>query len=188
VRLRREQWKKTYLGRDGSRLVFLDETGVNTSMSRRHGRSARGQRCVCAVPQGHRVSYTVISALREQCLCAARVIKGAMNAKRFGEWVRRALLPCLRRGDTVVCDNLSAHKCALARKLIEAHGCKLSFLPPYSPDLNPIEQANSKLKSDLRRMQAREHAVLVAAVRKSVRSFSPSMCRNFFFHAGYVAT
>ena len=157
-------------------------------MSRLYGRSPRGERCVCAVPQGHRVSYTVLSALRHDRLCAARVIDGSMNAERFAQWVRRALLPSLRRGDTVVCDNLSAHKSAAARELIEAHGCKLCFLPPYSPDLNPIEQANAKLKSDLRRDEAREHAALVAAVRKSVRGFSPAMCRNFFSHAGYVST
>lgn len=157
-------------------------------MSRLYGRSPRGERCVCAVPQGHRVSYTVISALRHDRLCAVRVMDASMNAARFTEWVRRALLPCLRRGDTVVCDNLSAHKCAAAREIIEAHGCKLCFLPPYSPDLNPIEQANAKLKSDLRRDEAREHAAIVAAVRKSARSFSPAMCRNFFSHAGYATT
>lgn len=169
-------------------MVFVDETGVNTSMSRLYGRSARGKRCVCAVPQGHWVSYTVVSALRHDRLCAARVIKGAMNAKRFSEWVRRVLLPCLRRGDTVVCDNLSAHKCAVARELIEAHGCSLCFLPPYSPDLNPIEMANAKIKGDLRAEEAREHGALVAAVRKSARRFSPAMCRNFFSHAGYATS
>jgi transposase len=188
VRRGREQWRKTHFGGDVRRLVFLDETGVNTRMTRLYGRSARGERCVCAVPQGHWVSYTVVCALRQDRLCAARVIEGAMRGERFAHWVRRALLPCLRRGDTVVCDNLSAHKCAAARELIEARGCKLCFLPPYSPDLNPIEQANSKLKSDLRREEAREHAALVAAVRKSVRHFSPEMCRNFFSHAGYVST
>lgn len=188
MRAARKRWRKTYQRGSARRLVFLDETGVNTKMSRLYGRSPRGQRCVCAVPHGHWVNYTVLSALRYNRLCAARVIKGAMNAESFSEWVRRVLLRCLRRGDTVVCDNLSAHKCAAARELIEARGCELVFLPAYSPELNPIEQANAKLKSDLRGEEAREHGTLVAAVRKSARRLSPAMCRNFFSHAGYATT
>ena len=185
---RRREWKKTHFRGDARRLVFLDETGVNTSMSRLYGRSARGERCVCAVPQGHWVAYTVVGALRHDRLCAVRVIKGSMSAERFTQWVGRALLPCLRPGDTVVCDNLSAHKSASARELIEAHGCKLCFLPPYSPDLNPIEQSNGKIKSELRREEAREHDALVSAVRKASRRVTPAMCRNFFAHAGYGST
>ena len=188
MRRGREQWRKTHQERSARRLVFVDETGVNTRMSRLYGRSPRGERCVCAVPQGHWVSYTVVSALRPDRLCAVRVMAGSMNAKRFLDWVRHALLPCLRRGDTVVCDNLSAHKSVAVRELIESHGCKLCFLPPYSPDLNPIEQANGKLKSDLRGEEAREHGALVASVRKSARRLTPAMCRNFFSHAGYATT
>ena len=143
---------------------------------------------MCAVPQGHWVGYTVVSAPRHDRLCAARVIKGPMNAMRFTEWARRALLLHLRRGDKAVRDNLSAHKCAGVRELLEAHGCELCFLPPYSPDLNPIEQANAKIKSDLRREAAREHRALVLAVRKSACGFRPAMGRNFFSPAGYAST
>lgn len=143
---------------------------------------------MCTVPQGHRVSYTVVCALPLERLCAARVIQGAMNAERFSEWVRRALLPCLRRGDTVVCDNLSAHKCAAARELIEAHGCRLRFLPPYSPDFNPTEQANSKLKSELRREQSREHATACGSSAQVRPAFQPSHVPKFISHARYVST
>lgn len=156
-------------------------------MARLRGRSPRGQRCVSAVPHGHYKNYTVVAALRQGLMCAHRVIEGAMNAERFLAYVREKLLPVLRRGDIVICDNLPAHKSSAVKKLLCSHGVELVFLPPYSPDLNPIEPAFSKLKSDMRKAAAREHRPLVRAVGRSVKSFTPRQCKNLFAHANYAS-
>jgi len=156
-------------------------------MTRLRGRAPRAQRCVCKVVHGHYKNYTHIAALRHNRLCASRVMDGALNGEKLLAYVREKLLPVLRAGDIVVWDNLPAHKNTAVQKLLAGHGCEVKFLPPYSPDMNPIEMCNAKLKSDLRRAAAREHATLVKAVAKSVRSFTPRQCRNFFAHANYVS-
>jgi transposase len=166
--------------------VFLDETGLNTKMTRLRGRAPRGQRCLGKVPQGHYKTYTAIAALRRNRLCAPLVMDGAMNAGRFIAYVERQLLPELRAGDIVICDNLSAHKSASVKRLLAGHGCKLMFLPAYSPDLNPIEGSFSKIKSHVRAAAAREHQGLLKAFRASLRGFTPQMCRNLFSHAKYA--
>ena len=168
--------------------MFIDETGLNTKMTRLRGRSPRGQRCIGRIPHGHYKSYTAIAALRHDRLCAPFVIDGAMNGEWFRAYVEKELLNELSPGDIVICDNLSAHKNAGARELLEGHGCQLWYLPAYSPDLNPIEPAFSKLKSDVRGACARAYDSLLKAVSASVKSFSPQLCQNLFIHANYATT
>jgi transposase len=168
------------------KLVFIDETGLNTKMTRLRGRSPRGQRCVGRVPHGHYKTCTAIAALRHNRLCAPFVIDGAMNGEMFLAYVQKELLLELSEGDTVICDNLSAHKNAEVKKLLERHGCRLRHLPAYSPDLNPIEQAFAKLKSDVRGAGARHYEPLLKAVAESVRSFTPQLCKNFLANSNYA--
>lgn len=155
-------------------------------MTRHYGRAPRKQRCLGRVPHGHYQTYTAIAALRHDRLCAPFVINGAMNSECFATYVEKELLSELRPGDIVICDNLSSHKSAAARQVLESHGCELRHLPAYSPDLNPIEQAFSKLKSDVRSAGAREHESLLKAFARSVKSFSSQLCSNLFSHANYA--
>lgn len=166
--------------------MFIDETGLNTKMTRLRGRSPRGQRCVGRVAHGHYQTCTTIAALRHDRLCAPFVIDGPMNGEMFLAYVQTQLLPELSPGDMVICDNLSSHKNAAVRNLLEAHGCELRHLPAYSPDLNPIEQAFAKLKSDVRGASARHYEALLKAVALSVRSFTPQLCKNLLSHANYT--
>ncbi len=155
-------------------------------MSRLRGRAPRGQRCVSRVPHGHYKTCTAIAALRHDRLCAPFVIDGAMTGEMFLAYVEKELLSELSPGDIVICDNLSSHKNAAVKELLERHGCELRHLPAYSPDLNPIEQAFAKLKSDVRSASAREYESLLKAVAASVNSFSSCVCANFFLHANYT--
>jgi len=155
-------------------------------MTRLRGRAPRGQRCVGRVPHGHYQTFTAIAALRHDRLCAPFVVEGAMDGDVFLTYVETQLLNQLHSGDIVICDNLSVHKNAGVKKRLEAQGCELKFLPAYSPDLNPIEQAFAKLKSDVRRTGAREYDPLLKAVADSVQSFSSQICNNFFTHAQYA--
>jgi len=134
------------LGIDPRRLVFIDETGVNTKMTRTYGRSRRGSRVVAKVRHGHWKTTTFVAALRDEGLTAPTVIDGPMNGDLFLAYVQQQLVPTLKPGDVVVMDNLASHKRAGVREAIEAAGAKLVYLPPYSPDLNPIELVFSKLK------------------------------------------
>jgi transposase len=134
--------------------VFLDETGATTKMARRHGRAPRGQRLRCSVPHGHWKTTTFIGGLRLGGITAPMVLDGPMTGVWFQAYVEQVLVPTLRPGDIVILDNLACHRNAAARRAIEAVGAKLLFLPPYSPDLNPIENAFSKLKAMLRKAAA----------------------------------
>lgn len=183
----REKWRESQPSLPDGKLVFIDETGLNTKMTRLRGRAPRGRRCVGRVPHGHYKTCTAIAALRHDRLCAPFVIDGAMNGEMFLAYVEKQLLPELSPGDIVICDNLSSHKGAAVRKVIEQHGCQLRLQPPYSPDLNPIEQAFAKLKSDLRSASARQYEPLLNAVASSLLSFSPQLCKNLFSHAQYAA-
>ena len=152
---RRAQWKK-YQGRiDPRRLVFIDETWAKTNMTRRHGRCRRGDRLLAKVPHGRWRTLTFLAALRWDRIEAPCVIDGPMNGNAFFAYVEQVLGPTLKPGDIVVLDNLSAHKVPGIREAIEAAGAKLFYLPPYSPDFNPIEQAWSKIKQSLRSAKAR---------------------------------
>jgi transposase len=167
------------------RLVFIDETGASTKMARRYGRSARGVRCIAAVPHGHWKTTTFVGALRATGMTAPMVLDGAMDGPAFDLYVREFLAPTLRPGDIVVMDNLPAHKRAHVRIALEAAGAQLMYLPPYSPDLNPIEMAFAKLKAALRKAAARSIKALIAAIAQTLTTFKPQECINFLAAAGY---
>jgi transposase len=165
--------------------VFLDETAAATNMARRYGWAPRGERCRLATPQGHYKTTTVTAALRTSGLCATALLDGPTNGTRFRSYVTDTLIPVLHPGDIVVMDNLPAHKVAGVREAIEAAGARLLYLPSYSPDLNPIEQAFAKLKALLRSAAARTIPDLWAAIRQAFARFTPQECCNYLAAAGY---
>jgi transposase len=165
--------------------VFIDETGATTKMARLRGRSPRGERCRAAVPHGHWKTTTLVAGLRVDGITAPMVIDGAMNGETFTAYAETLLAPTLSPGDIVVMDNLPAHKVKGARQAIEKAGAILLFLPPYSPDFNPIEQAFSKLKALLRKTAARTVVALDAAIASALDAFTPQECANYFANSGY---
>jgi len=165
--------------------VFIDETGASTKMARRCGRSPRGERCRAPVPHGHWKTTTFVGALRLQGMTAPMVLDGAMNGSAFLAYVEQVLAPTLTPGDIVVMDNLPAHKPTAVRRAIEAAGAELRFLPPYSPDFNPIEMAFAKLKSALKKTAARTRDDLWDAIANAIDTFTPTECTNYFAAAGY---
>jgi transposase len=188
VAARRQQWQAEQASWDIDRLVFLDETWASTNMSRRYGRAPRGERLVGVVPHGHWKTTTFVAALRSSGLTAPLVIDGAMTGELFVAYVEQILVPTLRPGDVVVLDNLSCHKRQRARQLVEAAGATLPFLPPYSPDLNPIERAFAKLKALLRKAGERTVEGLWSFLGRALDLFSTEECRNYIRHCGYTAT
>lgn len=170
---------------DPARVVFVDETAANTKMDRRYGYAPRGQPVVGAVPHGHYKSLTFTAALRADGLVATQVLDGPMTAARFREYVTGVLVPALRPGDTVVLDNLPCHKSVAVRAAVEAAGCRLVFLPPYSPDLNPIELAFARLKRLLRSDGHRSVPTLVTFLDSVGRAFRPAECAAYIRHCGY---
>jgi transposase len=150
----RAAWRALQPEIDIDRLVFIDETGASTKMARLYGRSLRGKRCLAPIPHGHWQTTTFVGALRATGMTAPMVLDGAMDGPAFEAYVKELLAPTLRPGDIVVMDNLTAHKRAQIRIAIEAAGALLMYLPPYSPDLNPIEMAFAKLKAALRNLSA----------------------------------
>jgi transposase len=170
---------------DPSRFVFLDETGTATNMTRRYGRCAKGQRLVAAAPYGHWKTTTFVAGLRESGIVAPLVLDGPMNGPTFRAYVEQALAPALEPGDVVVLDNLPAHKVAGVKEAITGRGATLMYLPPYSPDLNPIEQLFAKLKALLRSEAARTVEALWAAVGRLLERFSPAECARYLAHRGY---
>jgi transposase len=174
------------LGIDPQRLVFLDETGANTKMTRRYGRAPRGQRVVGKVPHGHWKTTTFVAALRHDGLSAPLVVDGPMNGDVFLAYVRQQLVPTLHPGDVVIMDNLAAHKKAGVREAIESCGAQLVYLPPYSPDFNPIELVFAKLKWLLRSAAERTIPELWHRLGMLIDHFRPQECRNYFRHCGYA--
>lgn len=154
-------------------------------MARFRGRARRGQRCRAAVPHGHWKTTTFTGALRVDGMTAPMVLDGPMNRAAFQAYIEQVLVPTLRRGDTVIMDNLPAHKASGVRRAIEAAGATLRYLPPYSPDINPIENAFAKLKAILRRAAARTIDHLWDAIRNALPQFTPNECANYFTAAGY---
>ena len=146
----REAWFEGQLDLDPTRIVFIDETAANTKMARLYGRAARGERCRAPVPHGHWKTTTFTAGLRHDRIAAPMVLDGPMNGDAFLAYVEQALVPELRPGDIVIMDNLPAHKVHGVRQAIETAGASLRYLPPYSPDFNPIEMAFAKLKALLR--------------------------------------
>jgi transposase len=168
--------------------VFLDESGAQTSMTRTRGRAPRGQRVVAKVPGGHWKIVTIIGAVRISGPFAAATIVGATDSDVFRTYVREVLTPHLRPGDVVVMDNLSPHKAAGVRDAIEAVGATLRYLPPYSPDFNPIENMWSKVKGKLRSAGARSVDALHDAIGQAIATVTRTDCRGFFRGCGYLAT
>jgi len=167
------------------RLVFLDETGTTTKMTRLRGRCLKGQRLLSKAPFGHWKTQTFIAGLRCRALTAPFVIDAPMDRRVFETYVETQLVPTLQPGDVVILDNLPAHKSAAAKAAIRAKGARLLFLPPYSPDLNPIEMAFAKLKALLRARAIRTIDALWRAIGEICDLFSPEECQNYFAAAGY---
>ena len=184
----RRRWMREQGMFDPARLVFIDETCTNTAMVRLRGRAPRGERLVGYAPHGHWKTITFVGGLRQRGMIAPFVLEGAMNGPMFLAYVKQCLVPSLKRGEIVLMDHLPAHKVAGVAEAIEAAGATLIYLPKYSPDLNPIELAFSKLKAHLRK--AAEHTILrlLRRIGRVVTDFSPQECRNFFRHAGYART
>ncbi len=170
---------------DPERLVFIDETGASTKMARRYGRAQRGERCRAPVPHGHWKTTTFVGALRIDGMTAPMVLDGAMHGAAFLAYVEQVLVPTLRPGDIVVMDNLPAHKPTAVRRAIEDAGAELRFLPPYSPDFNPIEMAFAKLKAFLKKHAPRTVDDLWDAIAEAIDIFTPTECQNYFSAAGY---
>lgn len=171
---------------DPARLVFIDETWAKTNMTRQRGRCPRGKRLLGAVPHGHWKTSTFVAGLRLTGLTAPLVLDGAMNGAAFLAYVEQILAPTLAPGDIVVMDNLGSHKVAGVRETIEAAGARLLYLPPYSPDLNPIELSFAKLKAMIRKAAARTRETLWNAIGSLLPRFLPQECANYFAHAGYA--
>jgi transposase len=168
--------------------VFIDETGSNTAMTRLRGRCRKGLRLIGRVPHGHWKTTTFVAGLRCDAITAPCVIDAPMDGATFRAYLEQCLVPTLQPGDIVILDNLSAHKVAGVRELIEAAGASLVYLPPYSPDLNPIEQAFAKLKALLRKAGERSIPALWDRIGSLLCTFSAPECANYFRHAGYAST
>jgi transposase len=182
----RRAWAKAAPRLDPAHLVFLDETWATTNMARTHGRAPRGSRLVAAVPHGHWHTTTFLCGLRTSGPVAPLVLEGAINGRAFRAYVEQMLAPTLGEGDIVIMDNLGSHKVEGVREAIEAQGAQLLYLPPYSPDLNPIELAFSKLKRLLRSAAARTVGSLWDTIGGLLDRFTPSECAAYFKHCGYA--
>jgi transposase len=168
------------------RLVFIDETGASTKMTRQRGRAPCGKRLVAKIPHGHWRTTTFVAGLRSDGISAPLVVDGAMNGELFLAYVEQQLVPTLQSGDVVIMDNLAAHKVAGVRQAIERVGARLVYLPPYSPDFNPIEQAFAKLKWLLRSAAQRTVDGLHQAIADALEQFPPVECQNYFRNSGYA--
>ncbi len=182
---RRLDWFSGQLDLDSSRLIFIDETGAATNLARRSGRCRRGQRLRAAVPHSHYKTITLDAGLSLRGIVAQKAFDRPINAALFEEWVETCLVPALQKGDVVVMDNLPAHKGPRVEELITAAGAELRYLPPYSPDMNPIEKAFSKLKAYLRKIAERSVAGLMRALEACADIFKPAECANYFEACGY---
>jgi transposase len=186
VQQARQDWQKNAPQWDARRLVFLDETGLNTKMVRLYGRAARSARCLGRAPHGHWQTSTFIAALRHDQLTAPWLLDGPMDRAAFTTYLEQCLAPTLRPGDLVIADNLSAHKGPAISAVIARCGAQLIYLPPYSPDLNPIEMAFAKLKAHLRAAAASTFNDLLSQLRAALERFLPQHCANFFAHCHYT--
>jgi len=167
------------------RLVFVDEMGTNTSLSALYAWAPKGQRAHCSVPRNRGANITVLSSMNAEGMGPSLTVEGATTSMVFEAYVEQVLAPTLRRGQVVVMDNLSAHKGERVRELIEERGCELIYLPSYSPDLNPIEEAFSKIKGLVRKAEARSREALVEAIGKALSAVTSGDARGFFEHCGY---
>nr|WP_043840347.1 IS630 family transposase [Roseomonas aerilata] len=182
----RRHWRVWQRYMDPERFVFLDETGAATNMVRRYGWGPRSERLVDATPHGHWRTTTFIAGLRSTGLVAPLVLDEPMTGETFLAYAEQFLAPVLARGDVVVLDNLPAHKVAGVHEAIRATGASLLYLPPYSPDLNPIEQLFAKLKALLRKAAARTREALWTTIGRLLKTFIPAECRNYLANSGYA--
>ena len=188
VARRRARWK-AYQGRfDPARLVFIDETWAKTNMTRLRGWAPRGNRLLAKVPHGHWRTLTFLAALRHDRIEAPCVIDGPINGESFLAYVEQVLVPTLKHGDIVIMDNLGSHKGKAVRRAIRAAGARLFFLPPYSPDLNPIEQVFAKLKTLLRKAAERTVEATWQRIGTLLNAFPPQECASYLRNAGYAST
>jgi transposase len=185
IKEQREAWFDSQLDLDPEKLIFIDETWTTTNMARKNGRASKGERLRAGVPHGHWKTTTFVAGLRLTGMAAPMVLDGPINGQWFQAYVDQVLVPTLSPGDIVVMDNLGSHKGAGVRKAIEAVGATLLYLPPYSPDFNPIENAFSKLKALLRKAAERTVEGLWNRIGELLKEFSPTECANFFAAAGY---
>jgi transposase len=187
VQQARHEWRRDQPVLDPKQLVFLDETWASTCMTRTRGRAPRGERCVASIPHGHWKTTTFLAGLRCDGLTAPMVADGPMDGALFLAYVRTFLCPTLRPGDIVIADNLSSHKVAGVKEAIEAVGASIRYLPPYSPDLNPIEKLFAKLKALLRKAAKRTIGAMWDEIGRLLDAFSADECRNYFAACGYVS-
>lgn len=185
IAARRQCWFKQFSKVLASHLVFLDETWTKTNMTRTYGWADSSQRVVESVPHGHWKTTTWLSALRLDGVVAPLVVDGAINGELFLTWVRRQLTPALKPGDIVIMDNLAVHKVSGVHDALESIGVRLLYLPPYSPDFNPIEQIFAWFKAKLRSIKARTQEGLWAAIGRLCEELSPQVIQNCFAHSGY---
>ena len=185
VAARRRIWRAAQPFVDADKLVFIDETGASTKMTRLYGRALRGQRLLAKAPFGHWKTTTFVAALRRGGLGAAMVLDGPMTGQAFLAYVEQVLIPSLQLDDIIVMDNLPAHKIAAVRAAIDKAGAQLFLLPPYSPDMNPIEMAFAKLKTLLRQDPERTRDGLWRRIGELLDRFTPDECANYFTAAGY---
>jgi transposase len=181
----RAAWRAEAAGLDPADLVFLDETSTHTALTRPRARAPRGERAVGRLPRNRGPNVTLLAALGPAGIGEAAVVEGAVDGAAFAAYLEQFLVPSLRPGQVVVLDNLSVHRGARARALVEGAGCRLLFLPAYSPDFNPIEPAFAKVKQLLRRAGARSFDALVAAIGAALDAVTPADARAFFAHCGY---
>jgi transposase len=185
---RRSHWHERLASHPVQRLVFIDESGANTKMTRLRGRALGGRRLVGRIPWGNYQTSTLISGIRWDGPCAPWLFEGPMNGEMFLAWVEQGLAPVLRAGELVILDNLATHKIRGVREAIEARGAGLLYLPPYSPDFNPIEAMWSKIKQVLRSYAPRSEEQLLLAAKAAFQSISSADCRGFFFSAKYATS
>jgi transposase len=185
VATKRRRWRGWQAVMDPARFVFLDETATTTDMARRYGRSPLGARLVAAVPQGHWQTTTFIAGLRQTGVIAPLVLDGPMTGQAFRAYVEQFLAPALDPGDVVVLDNLAAHRVDGVRQALVRAGAAILYLPPYSPDLNPIEQLFAKLKALLRKAAARTKDELWSTIGRLLATIPPAECANYLDHSGY---
>ncbi|MGE5754142.1 MAG: IS630 family transposase [Planctomycetaceae bacterium] len=181
----RAAWREEFAAIDSSRLVFLDESGATTAMTRRYGRAPRGQRVDAAVPHGHWKVVTLTAAVRLGGVGACLAFDGATDTACFETYVDACLVPTLKPGDILLRDNLPCHKTAEVQRLLRSAGAEVRYLPAYSPDLNPIEKLFSKLKALLRSAAARTVDALIEAIGDALRAVTPGDIVGWFEHCGY---
>jgi transposase len=185
----RAAWKVMVAGTlDARSLVFVDEMGTNTSLSPLYAWAPRGERASCSVPRNRGPNTTLLSSMTLEGMGTSLAVEGATNRKVFETYVEQILAPTLRRGQVVMMDNLTAHKGERVKELIEERGCELIYLPPYSPDFNPIEEAFSKIKALVRKAEARTREALVEAIGKGISMVTAEDARGFFEHCEYTTS